>query len=80
MMSWESFCGPMTGSRERAMPGAMTQAGTGRRNGSIRILRGTLGEPETTISYGYEAEGWKDQLSLLLYPEPPGGCCRDPGQ
>ena len=41
---------------------------------------GTLGEPETTISYGYGAEGWKDQLSLLLYPEPPGGCCRDPGQ
>ena len=24
---------------------------------------GTLGEPETTISYGYGAEGWKDQLT-----------------
>ena len=23
---------------------------------------GTPGEPETTISYGYGAEGWKDQL------------------
>ena len=24
---------------------------------------GTLGEPETTISYGYGAEGWKDKLT-----------------